>query len=567
MSLRSRYRNSLPGGAAVLRAGGNPAGLRSGKVALALMLALVCGTPGKAQEHDHSQAWSSIPAEILARPLPIRTGIGTSHEPVTTSSDQAQAYFDQGLAYLHSYVWIEAARSFNQALRLDPKLAMADLGLSYAYSGLGANSAATAIMARVKESGPMNDLERERMSIRSAQLDAIARPADTTLRARYVEAIDRALKRFPKDPELWLLRGNAEEPSAAGWGQRGGESGLQYYEKALSLSPDYFAAHHYLIHSLENLGRIQEALVHGEAYARLAPAIPHAHHMYGHDLRRVGRIDDAIKQFEAAYEEENAYYKSENIPAEYDWHHQHNLDLLSSAYQYVGRISDAERLMKESFSFTSTQENLEFDKKEWPAFLLSQGRSEEALEAAKVLIAERWAAVRAIGHVMAAHALMALGRLPDAASEAKSAVSEAHNDPASLPYLAPYLEVLQGEFFLRTGHADQGRSLLEAVEKRVRAEPGPDAWSQGLFVLEMIGRLARNCGDWELAEFTAGQMNEHDPAYGGTHYALGLAAEHRRDVALALKELNLAEQSWKEADTDFPELKQVRAKLAALGAP
>src|SRR5580692_3710630 len=128
MTHRSRCRNYFRGGVAGLRV--------SGKVALMLILGLVSSMPGKAQEHDHSQGLSSIPTEILERPLPLRTGIGTSHEPVTTASPQAQAYFDQGLAYLHSYVWIEAARSFNQALRQDPSMAMAYVGLSDAYIGL-----------------------------------------------------------------------------------------------------------------------------------------------------------------------------------------------------------------------------------------------------------------------------------------------------------------------------------------------------------------------------------------------------------------------------------------------
>jgi hypothetical protein len=73
---------------------------------------------------------SPLPAELLERPLPLRHGIGPAHEAVTTSSADAQAFYGQGLVYLHSYVWIEAARSFHHALRLDPKLAMAQLGLS-----------------------------------------------------------------------------------------------------------------------------------------------------------------------------------------------------------------------------------------------------------------------------------------------------------------------------------------------------------------------------------------------------------------------------------------------------
>src|SRR5208282_145495 len=69
--------------------------------------------------HDHDNiGW--VPREILERPVPLRQGIGNLHEEVTTSSPQAQAFYDQGLDYLHAYEWIEAVRSFNQALRLDP---------------------------------------------------------------------------------------------------------------------------------------------------------------------------------------------------------------------------------------------------------------------------------------------------------------------------------------------------------------------------------------------------------------------------------------------------------------
>src|SRR4051812_10003645 len=71
-------------------------------------------------------------ADIVERAVPLREHIGIAHEPVTTTSPKARQFYDQGLAYLHSFVWIEAARSFNEALRQDPRLAMGYLGLSYA---------------------------------------------------------------------------------------------------------------------------------------------------------------------------------------------------------------------------------------------------------------------------------------------------------------------------------------------------------------------------------------------------------------------------------------------------
>src|SRR5687768_15265641 len=78
----------------------------------------------------------SVPQQLLERSLPLRSGIGAVHDDVGTTSTQAQAFYDQGLAYLHSFVWIEAARSFHEALRHDSNLALAHVGLSYCYTEL-----------------------------------------------------------------------------------------------------------------------------------------------------------------------------------------------------------------------------------------------------------------------------------------------------------------------------------------------------------------------------------------------------------------------------------------------
>jgi hypothetical protein len=51
--------------------------------------------------------------------------ISNLHQKVTTPSAKAPAFYEQGLNYFSSYVWIEAARSFHQALRLDSTLAAA----------------------------------------------------------------------------------------------------------------------------------------------------------------------------------------------------------------------------------------------------------------------------------------------------------------------------------------------------------------------------------------------------------------------------------------------------------
>src|SRR5688572_12655610 len=67
----------------------------------------------------------SVPQQLLERSVPLRAGIGQAHDDAGTKSKEAQAFYDQGLAYLHAFVWIEAARSFHEALRHDPNLALA----------------------------------------------------------------------------------------------------------------------------------------------------------------------------------------------------------------------------------------------------------------------------------------------------------------------------------------------------------------------------------------------------------------------------------------------------------
>jgi tetratricopeptide (TPR) repeat protein len=545
------------------------------RLSLAILFSLATAR-GFAQEDAHAacshMGW--VPRAILERPAPLRAGTGNAHEAVTTSAKEAQALYDQGLNYLHGYVWIEAARSFNAALRLDPDLAMAYVGLSRVYSGLDDPPAAQAALARAQSLGAKaSERERRRIAVRVKQLEALADLANATKHAEYKRAIDDALAADVDDVELWLLRGNAEEPTAAGRGQRGGAASTAFYGEALRRSPDNAAAHHYLIHSYETIGQIPAALEHGEAYARLAPAIPHSHHMWAHDLRRVGRIDDAIAAFRRADALEKAYYAAEDISASLDWHHIHNLDLLATSYQHKGQMKKAEETLREAAAIPSLTEYTAFSRKAFAYFLLSRGRVQEALDAGGELATEKWASTRALGHALRGHALLALRR----GAEARQALAAADRELAALPPSAmgpgisrtgvqPYVDTLRGEILLRGDGPAEGRALLQQVEQRLRALPGPDAWIQTLFRLEAIARMAREVGDWGLADYTARQMMEHDAAYGGSRLAAALVARQRGDASTAAREFGAAEGYWRDADANLPELAEARRGMT-LGKP
>jgi tetratricopeptide (TPR) repeat protein len=279
--------------------------------------------------------------------------------------------------------------------------------------------------------------------------------------------------------------------------------------------------------------------------------------MWGHDLRRVGRIDDAIAAFLRTDALEKAYYAAEGISPEMDWHHVHNLDLLATAYQYKGQMRLAEERLREMAALPPVTDYLEFNQKTLASFLLDRGRAADALAAAHTLASGRSAAARASGHALEGHALLALGR-PE---EARAALAAAERERGAVPILAagltvtrrtvdPWVDTLRGEILLREGKAAEGRALLQDVQKKLRALPGPDAWIQALFRLEGIARVAREAGDWDLAEYTAGQMIEHDTAYAGSHAAMAAVASHAGDAARAEREMEAARRGWSDADAD-----------------
>jgi tetratricopeptide (TPR) repeat protein len=526
-----------------------------------LPFALAAALSLASQEHAHpAPAASASVLEIARRPGAAREGIGTAHDAVGTTSRDAQAFYDRGLAYLHSYWWLEAARSLNQALAADPSLAIAHAALSIAYTELNAPAAARDALARAQALAPEASVhDRRHIELRALQMAAEASGRWTDPKAAaFKAAIDAALAELPRDEELWMLRGFAESPDAAERGQGSGAAAIPFFKKALALDAGHFAPHHYLTHAYENTGRLQEALTEGATYAKMAPGVPHARHMHGHNLRRVGRIDDAIAEFEAADALERSYLKEAGLAAAHDWHYQHNVDLLATSYQYKGQMAKAEALLRTSFAISSSLVQQEFNKREWPVFLLARGRAMEALEAAAVMAGHRSPIVSAAGHVMMGEAQLALGELQAAADEANAALRLMRASPIGAGLVADPLQQLQGEFLLRSGQRDKARPMLEAVAKKLRAAPGPDAWAQALFGLESIARAAREAGDWTLAAWAAGQMMEHDEHYAGSHLAVALAARQQGDRARADAELQVAGRLWKDADANLAEWGTIR---------
>src|SRR5882757_2792172 len=310
------------------------------------------------------------------------------------------------------------------------------------------------------------------------------------------------------------------------------------------------------------MGRIGEALELTAKYALLAPAIPHAHDMHGHDLLRSARTEEAIQEFLKTKELEDAYYRTEKIPSQYDWHHGHNLQLLAMAYQSLGQVMAAAKLFRESFESPAYTEFLEYNRRAWPEFLLNRGRFDEALQASRELIKSPWPMARLAGHSLAGQALLGLNRMDDAKDEFNAAERESEALPPRTAAALPYPTVLRAEILLRENHTQEAESLLIDVEKSILAMPGPDAWSAATFQLETIAQRSRDAGDWELAGFSAQNMMKHNPNYGGGPYAMSLVARHAGKATAESQLRGEAQRLWLKADSDLPELTELRKQAS-----
>lgn len=465
---------------------------------------------------------------ILEKPIGLKSGIGSVKQKITTKSAQAQAFYDQGLTNLHHYVWIEAARSFHEALRLDPDCAMCWMGLARAEQGAERKAKAQEAIAKAREKGRGDAVsEREKAFIGLRALQILAQNAtgaeEKARHAFYKESLDKAIAAFPDDPELRILRGNAEEPGPWGRGQAGGPASIPFYEAALALAPDHMGAHHYLVHSLENSSRYAEAAAHARIYAEDAPRVAHAQHMYGHVLPRLNRWKEALEQFTKADEIEEAYAREEHLRPGDDWHHMHNLQLLAFTNLRLGRYAEAEKTFRRAFATPAYIAYRGAAQASLAEYLLLRGRLPEALDAAAALGAsDRTVAARAAGAAVEGEVLLALGRLDEARAasrRARTAFEEGKRgatggDASYLDLvLGAPIEQLEVEIDLRGDLPALAEAKILKVADELAANPRFDAWGEGLFRLERIAEEAKRAGRPALASDIYARMRKIDPDY------------------------------------------------------
>ena len=486
----------------------------------------------EAQEIALPQGLDQIPSlsskEIMERPVTLDPGAGRMHQQVSTNSQEAQAFYNQGIAYLHSYVWVEAARSFHEALRRDPQLAMAELGLAKAYFNSEAMGDAFEHMknaAVLAAQGRVTPKEAKWIEIGQKQWEAIfAAPQESRSKLdAYRRAIDELIAMDPDDAHAWVLRGNAAEARATGRGQGGRVTSIAYYEAALHHDPSHWGANHYLVHAYEGLAQYEKSGENGAKYAAAVVGVPHAQHMYAHVLPRLGRWQEALSQLGKADDLQREYF-GRGIPPVEEWHHGHNIHLMGSVQLRLGNDAEAERLLKEAFylEVRSLRDGRFTDP--WLEYLLLRGRNEEALRTAREAQQRPLALARYIGSARAAEALLALGRTEEARREyeqAKTHMATFRNDVANHPMFGrqparwegSLLVPLEAQFALVGPNPQEGEEALLKYTERYLNATGFDGWVTGLFRLEQLAGVAQRAGKPQLARALLERIQKIDPDY------------------------------------------------------
>jgi len=324
-------------------------------LAIGLLLgigALAGGECALAQEH-------AAHAAAAAKPAALMSGYGNWHHPVSTSNAQAQAFFDQGLRQIYAFNHDEAARSFQRAAELDPKLAMAYWGIAEA---VGPNYNDPASEERFAQAHTAIEkalvLGADASESDKAYIAALAKrfPADpkSDLRAaaeQYRDAMRDMIKRFPDDLDAATLFAEAGM-NLHPWGlwrpdgtpEEGTEEIVTTLESVIRREPNHMGAIHYYIHSVEASNSPERALAGANRLAELAPAAGHIVHMPAHIYIRTGDYEAALKTNQKAALADQAYIKASGAEGIYPlMYYSHNLHFIAMAAAMNGNYAEARR--------------------------------------------------------------------------------------------------------------------------------------------------------------------------------------------------------------------------------
>lgn len=316
---------------------------------------------GHGHGHQHGEAAqpAALHFEQITAGAELMPGLGTHTRAITTTSKDAQAYFDQGIRLLYGFNHDEAARSFAQAASLDPKCASCYWGLALV---LGPNynvpmlsdrfpTAWDALQKAQKHAASAKPVEQALIGALAKRYPGPA-PKDPMQMAAFNQAYADAMKdvaaKFTDDDDVQVLFAESLMDlnpwklwTADGKAAPNTEDIVKTLETVLARNVSHPGANHYYIHAVEASLHPEKAVPSADRLATLIPNAGHIVHMPAHIYQRVGRYADASKANRDAAAVDLGYMGRAPAWGYYPMYLVHNYGFLAYSSSMLGRSAES----------------------------------------------------------------------------------------------------------------------------------------------------------------------------------------------------------------------------------
>jgi len=281
---------------------------------------------------------------------------GVDHK-VTTKSAEAQKYFNQGLGCIYGFNHEAAINSFKQAIKLDPDMAMAYWGISFA---LGSNYNVTADAAaltgaysylqKAQAAAPkVSQAEQDYISALAQRYSSDPKSDQSKLAVAWSKAMGDLSKKYPDDMDAATLYAESmmnlhpwQLWSTDGKPNEGTLDIIAVLEAVLKRDPNHIGANHYYIHAVEASPFPERALASAYRLGSLAPSSGHLVHMPSHIYLRTGDFNAGAKSNELAIAADQNYLKRSGSTGLYGlMYYNHNIHMLAASDIGRGNYADA----------------------------------------------------------------------------------------------------------------------------------------------------------------------------------------------------------------------------------
>ena len=215
--------------------------------------------------------------------------------PVTTSSAAAARYYENGMVHYENHRWNLALNDWHEAVKLDPKMALA-----YTWICMTTTDPAEESVHRAEAKATMKEV--------SPAEQLMVRWMVATHESRYVEgisAMNDLLAMYPRDKRLNFL--------VAYWLYKQDQYDLaeKLTLRALAEDQNYATAYNQMGYLYSRRGDYAKALEATGKYVKLLPNEPNPHDSYGEMLRLCGRYEEALTHYRLALKMDPTFYISQ----------------------------------------------------------------------------------------------------------------------------------------------------------------------------------------------------------------------------------------------------------------